>query len=234
MNHRVLLLALLITACQPVSIPSTPVTTAAVPVSWNATIPPSGDIIDLPVPQLKGNLSLEETLAQRRSVRAFADTPLTLAELGQLLWAAQGITDSSGQRTAPSAGALYPLEIYVATHEGAYHYDPASHRLTIRSRGDVMRPLYDAALQQGAVIDAPAVFVIAADYARTSPKYGDRAPRYVQLEAGHAAQNILLQATALHLAAVPMGAFEDARVKQALALSTNHDPLYLIPIGHPQ
>ena len=191
--------------------------------------------ITLPTPRLKGSLTLEETLAQRRSVREFSDTPLTLEELSQLLWAAQGITHPDGFRTAPSAGALYPLEIYVVTDEGVYHYKPQGHQLTVQIQGNVRFELYAAALRQEAVLDAPVVFVIAAVYARTAQKYGEeRSPRYVHLEAGHAAQNILLQAVALNLGAVPIGAFLDDEVKQVLQLPFDHQPLYLIPVGHPR
>ena len=187
----------------------------------------------LPTPQLKGKLTLEETLAQRRSVREFSDTPLTQAELAQVLWAAQGITHPDGLRTAPSAGALYPLEVYAVTREGVYHYEPPGHRLRVQARGDVRPALYDAALQQDPVLQAPAVIVIAAVYERTAQKYGaERSPRYVHLEAGHVAQNVLLQAVALKLAAVPIGAFEDDKVKPVLALPSDQQPLYLIPVGH--
>jgi SagB-type dehydrogenase family enzyme len=189
----------------------------------------------LPAPSLKGTLSVEEALAQRRSVRQFTEQALTLEEVGQLLWAAQGITGSADQRTAPSAGALYPLEVYVVTEEGAFHYLPEGHQIAIQRKGEVQADLYQAALQQEAVSDAPAVFVIVAVYARTAQKYGEgRSPRYVHLEAGHAAQNILLQAAALGLSGVPIGAFEDEKVQDALDLPDDQQPLYLIPVGHPQ
>jgi SagB-type dehydrogenase family enzyme len=206
---------------------------------WAATAShtgtPSPDLIQLPTPRSKGTLTLEEALSERRSVRAFNEIPLTLEELGQLLWAAQGITDPAGYRTAPSAGALYPLEVYVITREGAYHYDPPGHRLDMHQPGDLRPALHAAALRQDAVLDAPAVFVIATVYERTEKKYGqERTPRYVHLEAGHAAQNLLLQATALDLGAVPVGAFSDGGVKKALSLPDDQQPLYLIPVGHPE
>jgi SagB-type dehydrogenase family enzyme len=183
---------------------------------------------------LKGTLTLEEALAKRRSVREYTEEPLSLEEICQLLWAAQGITDPAGYRTAPSAGALYPLEVYVITQEGVYHYDPEGHRLKIHLQGDVRPELHSASLRQGPVLHAPSVFVIAAVYERTEQKYGEeRSARYVQLEAGHAAQNLLLQATALDLGAVPIGAFEDDKVKMALSLPNDQQPLYLIPVGHP-
>ena len=176
--------------------------------------------------------SLEETLAQRRSVRQYTDQPLTMEEISQLLWAAQGVTRDWGARTAPSAGALYPLEVYVATPEGLYHYLPDGHRAEMLSQEDLRRALARAGLDQSAIHDAPAVFVIAAVYARTSGKYGKRAERYVKLEAGHVGQNILLQAVALDLGGVPIGAFHDDQVQRALGLPANYEPLYLIPVGH--
>jgi SagB-type dehydrogenase family enzyme len=180
-------------------------------------------------------MSLEETLARRRSVRAYEATSLTLAELSQLLWAGQGITSAEGFRTAPSAGARYPLEIYAVLPEATYHYEPQGHRLRLHVAGDRRPALYTAALSQAAVLQAPAVIVIAAVYERTASRYGaERTPRYVHMEVGHAGQNILLQATALGLGAVPIGAFYDDQVKQALALPADHQPLYLIPVGHPR
>lgn len=194
-----------------------------------------GAISTLPPPSLAGAHSLEELLTERRSVRQFDHQPLTRAELGQLLWAAQGITHEAGLRTAPSAGALYPLEVYVATEEGLFHYLPQGHRLQHLGRTDSRENLYRAALRQEAVRQAPAVFVLTAVYARTAQKYGrERTPRYVHLEAGHAAQNLLLQAVALGLGAVPVGAFDDAQVQEVLGLPAEHEPLYLIPVGHPQ
>jgi SagB-type dehydrogenase family enzyme len=196
------------------------------------TTPP--EVVRLPAPRLEGTLTLEETLAQRRSLRQFSDTPLTWEELGQLLWAAQGVTHPAGWRTAPSAGALYPLEVYAVIPEGVYHYQPGEHQVTLQAQGDVRAELAAAALRQAPVAEAPAVLVIAAVYARTAQKYGqERSPRYVHLEAGHAAQNILLQAVALNLGAVPIGAFIDRQVQEVLALPADQQPLYLIPVGHP-
>jgi SagB-type dehydrogenase family enzyme len=177
-------------------------------------------------------MSLERALASRRSVREFTSEALTLEEISQLLWATQGITASWGGRTAPSAGALYPLEVYVATEDGLSHYLPEGHRLEVVSAADVRASLAKAAYGQSAAAQAPAVFAITAVPARTAAKYGERAERYVQLEAGHAAQNLLLQAVALDLAAVPMGAFSDEQVARVLALPSGCVPLYLIPMGH--
>lgn len=193
-----------------------------------------GEARSLPAPHLQSDVSLEETLVRRRSVRSFTAEPLTEEEIGQLLWAAQGLTADWGGRTAPSAGALYPLEIYVATEQGVWHYLPQGHRVETWLTRDVRRELWAAGLRQDAIREAPAVFVIAAVYERTAVKYGERAKRYVHLEAGHAAQNLLLEAVALGLGAVPIGAFYDDRVQDILALPADHAPLYLIPVGHPR
>jgi SagB-type dehydrogenase family enzyme len=191
--------------------------------------------VKLPKPVREGRLSLEETLAARRSVREFADQPLREGEWSQLLWAAQGITHPDSLRTTPSAGALYPLELYMATEAGLFHYDPRPHRLRRQSGGDLRRALSDAAHAQGQVLEAPAVFVMAGVFDRIASRYGAaRAPRYVWMEAGHAAQNLLLEAVALGLGAVPVGAFDDARVGEILGLPPDQRPLYLIPVGRPR
>ncbi len=192
-----------------------------------------GRAVELPAPRTDGPMSLERALAERRSVRDFTDERLTLEELAQLLWAAQGITADWGGRTAPSAGALYPLEVYAVTPGGLYHYLPDGHRADVLRADDLRRPLAAAALGQSAVAEAPAVLVIAAVFRRTEVKYGERAERYVHLEAGHAAQNVLLQAVALGLGGVPIGAFSDREVQRVLGLPADHEPLYLIPVGHP-
>ena len=192
------------------------------------------DALVLPTPRLNSSVSLETALATRRSVRSFADVALSWEEIGQLLWAAQGITSEWGARSAPSAGALYPLEVYVSTATGVYHYVPQGHQAVSTLDADMREDLWVAGLKQDAVRQAPAVFVIAAVYDRTSGKYGDRAARYVQLEAGHAAQNVLLQAVALGLGGVPIGAFDDAKVQAVLGLPEDQKPLYLIPVGYPE
>ncbi len=196
---------------------------------------PAGSVIPLPSPRLDGPMSLEETLGRRRSVRFFSSDPVSRADVSQLLWAAQGITDPSGKRTAPSAGALYPLETYAVTPDGIYHYDPGAHALVIVRPGDHRQELYDAALMMDSVRRAPLTIALAAVYARTEGRYGrDRAPRYVHFEAGHAAQDILLQAVALGLGAVPIGAFLDDEVGEVLGLTSDQSPLYLVSIGHPE
>ncbi len=192
-----------------------------------------GMLIDLPAPSHSGDVSLEQTLATRRSVRHFTSDALDAAQLSQLLWSAQGVTTDAGKRTAPSAGALYPLESYVVTSEGWYRYLPDDHRLERCGVGDVRGALSDAAFGQEAVAAAPVVFLVTGVYDRTAHKYGHRAERYVHLEAGHAAQNLLLQAVAEGLGAVPIGAFDDGQIQSVLGLPADHEPLYLLPVGHP-
>jgi SagB-type dehydrogenase family enzyme len=190
--------------------------------------------VELLEPRTSSGASLEAAIAARRSRRDFTGASLTQEQLSQLLWAAQGITGERYRRAAPSAGALYPLELYVATAEGTYHYLPEGHRLEPWQGEDVREALWRAGLEQEALREAPAVFVLSGVYERTAAKYGDRAERYVHLEAGHAAQNLLLQAVALDLGAVPIGAFHDDQVREVLGLSEEHAPLYLIPVGHPE
>jgi len=199
-----------------------------------------GGVIKLPEARQDGQASLESALRRRRSVREFRDQALTVAEVAQLLWATQGITDPAGKRTAPSAGALYPLEVYLVAGKvedlgaGIYSYRPAGHDLTRLVEGDRRGKLAAAALAQDWVAEAPATIVIAAVYERAARKYRQRAERYVHLEAGHAAQNLHLQATALALGAVVVGAFDDAEVKRVLGLAQDQEPLCLMPVGKPR
>lgn len=193
----------------------------------------SRNIQRLPDPKYRGTLTLEESLAHRRSERSFKNAGLTNEQIGQLLWAAQGITEQTwGFRTAPSAGSTYPLEIYLVKKDGVYHYLPLTHSLEQLKDIDCRPSLTRASLGQNFIGEAPIVIVIAADFERTEAKYGARAQRYVHLEAGHAAENVLLQAVALGLAAVPVGSFWDDVVKAVLDLPYVHDPLYLIPVGY--
>lgn len=208
----------------------------------------------LPEPCLDGEVTVERTLASRRSVRAYDDAPLTLAQVGQLLWAAQGITEPvpeapvgwpwgpwrGGGRTAPSAGALYPLELYMVAGDveelepGAYRYVPQDHALERTRSGDLRGALATAALSQRQVADAPAVVVVTAEYARTAIKYGARAERYVHIEVGAAGENLALQAVALGLGAVMVGAFRDGDVQRVLGLPAEHEPLLIVPVGWPE
>ncbi len=197
-------------------------------------------VVALPAPRTHGAATLEETLLGRRSVRAFAATGLALEDLGQLLWAAQGVTSREGGRTAPSAGALYPLEIHAVVADvagldpGVYRYLPERHRLERLGGGDRRAALAHAALGQDWIAKAPVVLVIAADYARLTGKYRERGVRYAHLECGHAAQDVLLEAVALGLGAGVVGAFDDARVREVLRIPVTEQPLELIPVGRPE
>ena len=186
------------------------------------------DRIDLPAPSRTGGMTLAEALATRRSVRSFATTKLTPQELSQLLWAAQGITDDKGRRTAPSARAQYFLHLYLAAADGFFEYIPVGHKLRRLSTKDLRTGLSS----QAAVASAPAVFLISGDYDRASKGGRETGLRWVHLEAGHAAQNLLLQATALHLGAVPVGGIQPEQVAQAASLPPSSTAIYLIPVGH--
>ncbi|WP_457750552.1 SagB/ThcOx family dehydrogenase [Thermococcus sp.] len=195
----------------------------------------SGELILLPEPRRTGEMSVEEAIAERRSIRSYRDEPLTLSELSQLLWAAQGITSSNGYRSAPSAGPTYPFEVYVVVGKvtgmspGVYHYIPEKHALELVRSGDFRGALQDACLGQEWVGKAAVDIVLVAFYERTTKVYGERGIRYVHMEAGHIGQNIYLQATALGLGTVAIGAFDDNAVAEILG--TNGDPLYVFPVG---
>lgn len=198
--------------------------------------------IHLLPPSLKGSLSLEEAIARRGSIRNFTSESLSQAQVSQLLWAAQGLSDArEGYRTTPSAGATYPLEIFFACgrngvsgiDDGIYQYNTDSHSLTLHHRGDVRQELARAALGQGFIYEAPVDIIICALCERTSGVYGGRGERYIFMEVGHAGQNIYLQATAFGLATVAIGAFSDEQVRQVLRLDKQYKPLYIMPIGKP-
>jgi SagB-type dehydrogenase family enzyme len=196
----------------------------------------------LPEPALKGAMSLEEAISRRRSRREFEDSPLSAREISQILWAAQGITDPGGLRAAPSAGALYPLDVYVLAGkqgveglgEGVYHYLPERHSLERILEGDIREPVAELASGQMYIAEAPVILVITGEYERTTQKYGDRGVRYVRMEAGHVGQNVYLQAEALGLGTVTVGAFLDAELAETLDIPASHEPLYVMPIGHPE
>jgi SagB-type dehydrogenase family enzyme len=195
------------------------------------------EAIRLPAPRVSGGVAVEHALDTRRSLREFAGEPLGLPELAQLLWAAQGVTTRDGRRTAPSAGALYPLEVYVVAGSvtglpaGVYRYVPADHRLVRAASGDRRRALAAAALGQDWLASAPVALVIAAVYERANRKYGARAEQYVPFEAGCAAENVALQAEALRLGTVVVGAFDDAQVGRVAALPAGERPLAILPVG---
>lgn len=190
-----------------------------------------GEPAALPRPALGGAVSLEAALALRRSRREFRPDPLPVATIGQLLWAGQGVTSPDGKRTAPSAGALYPLELYAVTAGEVMHYLPQGHRAETRAAPGLRPELTAAAFGQPYVGAAPVVIVVAAVVERTRRKYGARAEAFAEREAGHAAENILLQATARGLAAVPVGSLDPSRAARALALPPGQAVLYFIPVG---
>lgn len=198
----------------------------------------SHPIINLPNPAYRSNVSIEQALKTRRTVRDYSDKPISLQQLGQLLWAAQGITSPEGFRTAPSAGPFYPLELYVVAKNvtglavGVYHYVPTLHSLEQLSTEDKMNAIYHASNKQAPLLQSPAAIIVTGEYDRTVKKYGNRGVRYVHLEAGHAAENIELQAVSLHLGTVTMGGFSDAMVIKALGISPTLTPLYIMPVGN--
>ena len=191
------------------------------------------DMITLPSPDFT-NASIEECMEARRSVRGYQDKGLSLQQISNLLWSAQGITeDRYGFRTAPSAGATYPLEIFIAKKDGLFRYVPVSHALKQEMRKDIRKDITKAALGQGFISNAGLVVIITAIFERTAMRYGDRAVRYVYIEAGHCAQNIHLEAVALGLGSVPVGAFRDNELSKLLKLK-DEEPIYVIPVGHPR
>ncbi len=191
----------------------------------------------LPKPRRQGDFSLEAALSERRSVSSFQKALISLDELGQLLWAAQGVTSPEKFRTTPSAGALYPINVYAAVgnvnglEPGIYKYRPHTHDLIETGNVDKRDALCRAALVQTAIREAPVVIVLAANFEKTTVKYGRRGFRYVLLEAGHVAQNICLQAVALGLGSAIIGAFSDAKVSRIMGLDRGNTPLYLLPQG---
>ena len=194
--------------------------------------------IHLPEPVYTSKLSVEEALLKRRSVREYTNKPLTLAEVSQLLWAAQGITDPIGLRTAPSAGALYPLEAYVIAANiedlpsGIYKYKPQGHMLIMVAQGDKRAAVARFCFGQGWIADSSAIILFSAVYERTTKKYGDRGMTYVHMEIGHAAQNVSLQAVSLNLGTVVIGAFDNKKIKELMQLPDDEEPLCLMPVGH--
>jgi SagB-type dehydrogenase family enzyme len=191
-----------------------------------------GSPVPLPSPAAYGAISLEQAIWKRRSMRAFRPDPLPTGTIGQLLWAGQGITSPDGKRAAPSAGALYPLELYAVTPQQVMHYLPDGHRVETRVVSDLRPGLKAAAVGQSSVGAAPVVIVVAAVPSRTTPRYGSQAQAFIQMEVGHAAENILLQAAALGLAAVPVGSLNPSAAAATLALPADQTVLYLIPVGH--
>jgi SagB-type dehydrogenase family enzyme len=193
--------------------------------------PGAADFRELPAVSREGGEPLLEVLAARRSTRTYGDRKLTDAEVGQLLWAGQGITAEGRYRTAPSAGALYPMFLYYADDVALWRYEPRRHGLAKVVDGDVRRDLARAGLDQAPLKRAPGIIIVVAKPSISAAKYRDRAERYCTIEAGHIGQNILVTAEALGLGACPVGAFRDAEVIDVLELGDDSLPLYLIPVG---
>jgi SagB-type dehydrogenase family enzyme len=213
---------------------------ALVVIPMHSALTQAPPAISLPAPATRGAMSVEEALRARRSVRTLQDAPLSLAQLGQLLWAAQGVTDAEGHRTAPSAGARYPIELYVVAANvtdlpvGVYKYRPREHDLTRHLDGDQRSRLVQAAVRQEWITQAPVVIAITSVDQRTRARYGDRTDRYVAIEAGHVGQSICLQAVALGLGTTMVGAFQDDSVAAVLRLDRAERPVVLVPVGRPQ
>ncbi len=208
--------------------------------SANSATNSTADVIKLSKPIFSSNTSIESALLLRRSIRSYKNAPLTLQEISQLLWSAQGISDSSSgfrYRTAPSAGGLYPLEIYVVVGNvtdlmnGIYKYRPITHDLKKIAEGDKRTELCNVALGQTPIQTAPVVIVFSAVFERTSIKYGSRAERYIYMEVGHAAENLYLQCVSLGLGTVAIGAFTDSGVKATMNMPDNESPVYIMPVG---
>jgi len=188
--------------------------------------------INLPEPVFEGNFSVERAISERRSVRAYSSKDLTVEAISRLLWAAQGVTGSNGLRAAPSAGALYPLEIYLAKRDGLYRYIPEGHKLKKISDKNIKNDLALASRGQTFVEKAPIDIIICAVYERVTARYGKRGIRYTDIEVGHASQNVHLEAVSMGLSSVPVGAFDDDAVAKVLGLPVNEKPIYIIPVGY--
>jgi SagB-type dehydrogenase family enzyme len=191
-------------------------------------------IIQLTEPNLTGSVSLEDALARRRSIRQFTSEPVKRSQISQLAWAGQGITDrQTGYRTAPSAGATYPIELFFATPEGLFVYRPADHSLLQLGTQDIRNMLSVAASGAESVAAAGCDIIVAGDFRKLTDRFKDKARLFMHLEAGHIAQNILLQAVCLDLGAVPVGGFDSAQVRKVCRIRRNLEPLYIICVGHP-
>jgi len=195
----------------------------------------------LPDPVIDGDVSLERTIHQRRTIRSFDSKSLALKQFSRVLWAAQGITEAGGfKRAAPSAGALYPMDIYGVVgadcieklDPGVYHYEPADHSVSLVKEGDARRDVAVASLSQMWTAHAPLTLVITAEYSRIMVKYGQRGIRYAMIEAGHIGQNIFLESQAMGLAAGIVGAFEDEKVIEVMGINKTHEPLLVMPVGY--
>jgi SagB-type dehydrogenase family enzyme len=197
----------------------------------------SSKVLDLPEPRFESEMSVEEALKNRRSVRSYKQEALTMEEVSQILWAAQGITAQNRFRTAPSAGATYPLDVYLVAGRvdgldpGVYKYIPSGHKIELIDKGDKRSALTRASLNQSSVANAPASFVITGTYGRTTGRYGERGVLYTHIEVGHAAQNIYLQCESMGLGTVYIGAFTPDTVAEIITARKNEIPFAVFPVG---
>ena len=188
--------------------------------------------IDLPKPSFKSNKSVEECIIERESVRRYSDRKIEIEKVSLILWAAQG--KKGLKKTVPSAGATYPLEIYITLKDmGYFHYNYHKHALELLTKESIAKILAEESWNQKFIEEAYLNLLICADYSRTTKRYGERGVRYVHMEVGHCAQNVHLETISLGLVSVPIGAFEDQKVKKVMNLPSNIEPLYIIPIGYP-
>lgn len=205
--------------------------------------PEKAKVVELPKPKPKGKVSLEEAISKRRCVRSYKDKALSLEQVSQLLWAANGVTGKKSYfRAAPSAGALHPLDFYAVVGTGSvkgldagvWHYNPKKHTITLLTKGDQRLPLQNASLGQKQVGTAEVVVVLTVEYKRTTQKYGNRGRRYALMDAGFAAENLFLQVQTLDLSMCVIGAFRDEMITDILKLPKEHEPVLVLTIGYPQ
>jgi SagB-type dehydrogenase family enzyme len=216
------------------------VVTVMVTLFFTAAAGLGADPIKLPPPSHQGKVSVAEALKKRRTMRQFAQRGLDLSQVSQLLWGTDGQSDPRGLRTAPSAGATFPLEIYLVVGErgvtglapGLYHYRPDSHTLELTHKGDLRSAVARASLHQTWMAEAPVMMVIAGEYRRCTNRYGERGLRYTHMESGNVSQNLFLAAAALGLGAGIVGAFEDKALARVLNLPPGQEPLLVMPVGY--
>lgn len=198
------------------------------------------DVITLPQPHTDGGMSIEKALLERRSVRSFTNEPVTLEEVSQLCWAAQGVTDEKGHRTSPSAMASYPLEVYLLAANvtglpaGVYHYSPQGHNLTVVSEGNRIPDLFGASAggKEDWRKSAPAVFIVTGVFERINRIPGEDLSRFVHVEAGTASENLLLEVVSLGLGATYTAGFDANMTREVLAPSSDETPIAVLPVGH--
>ncbi|MEM4718185.1 MAG: SagB/ThcOx family dehydrogenase [Desulfurococcaceae archaeon] len=194
--------------------------------------------MEVKLPEPSKDTPLSQLLLRRKSIRRYKSDALTHSELSCMLWATYGLVNRR-RHVVPSAGATYPVEIYVfiknviGLKQGIYRYDEVKHSLILVKEGDFSRDLAKACLDQSWVRDAPINIVIVARYEKTTSWYGDRGLRYIHFEAGHIGQNIYLAATELGLGTVAVGAFIDESIAELIGLGKEYIVLYVFPVGKP-